>query len=231
VADGIYAAANGMAAQQGWLDAIANDIANVDTNGYRQTRVAFHELVDGGGAASTPAGRSLRPGALNQTGDPLSLAIQGPGFFAVKTADGRTALTRDGALQVDASGTLVTTGGLRLEPPIDLPRGADPSNVQIASDGTVRLAGKELGRVRVLDVPAPESLVSAGDGLFVATAASGEPVEAKGATIVQGAVEASNVDLGAAMTDLVQAQRAYELQSRVLKSQDELLEIVNGIRR
>src|SRR5690348_14355716 len=139
--EGIYAAAAGMLAQQTKMDSLANDIANVNTAGYKHQRLGFRDLVYqagiGAGAAPVDGGRSYVEGSLQQTGDPLSLAIIGSGFFQVRRADGQTALTRDGQFQLDANGSLVTQTGERLVPPITVPKGTDPSQISIAADGTV----------------------------------------------------------------------------------------------
>src|SRR4051794_24657810 len=136
-----------MAAQQTWLDSLSNDVANVNTDGYKQSRLAFSDLVYnqssgvsvGSGSRAVDAGRSFQQGPLSDSNDPLSLAIEGPGFFQVRRANGQLALTRDGQLQVDANGGLVTSAGDRLSPPITLPRGADPSKIMVGTDGTVSL--------------------------------------------------------------------------------------------
>jgi flagellar basal-body rod protein FlgG len=228
---GIYAAAAGMAAQQAWMDAISNDVANLQTDGYKQERVGFRELVDGAGAAPVDSGRSFRQGTLVQSDDPLAVAINGPGFFQVKGPGGQTALTRGGVFHVDATGSIVTASGAELVPPIRLPKGVSPDQVKIDADGTVHAQGTKLGKLAIVDVPAPQALQSAGDGLFVPTTASGRPTAVATSTVQQSFVEASNVDTATAMTDLLQAQRAYQLQSRVLQFQDQMLEIANGIRR
>jgi flagellar basal-body rod protein FlgG len=220
-----------MAAQQAWLDSLANDVANVQTEGYKQSRIGFRDLVNDAGAAAVDAGRSFREGTLVETEDPLAVAIEGPGFFAVKRGDGQTALTRAGDFQLDARGAIVTASGMELQPPVTLPKGASANDVAIDSDGTIRVGTTKVGALTVVQVPVPEGLASGGDTTFLPTAASGAPAPLKGAVVKQGVLESSNVDIASAMTDLVQAQRGYELQSRVLRMQDELMEIANGIRR
>ena len=143
--EGLYSAAAGMSAQQEQLDAIANDLANVSTSGYQSERVAFSDLlynaVDeagtessiGAGASAQVIGRSQSQGPIQETGDPLDLAIEGEGYFQVKSADGQTALTRDGSFGVDANGTIVELRGQPLEPPIKLPAGVSASEVRIAT--------------------------------------------------------------------------------------------------
>lgn len=233
---GIYSAAAGMAAQQTWLDALANDIANVNTPGYKQQRIAFRDLEYSGfevgaGAAATSIGLSDAQGSFVQSDDPLALAIEGPGYLKVKRADGSVALTRNGQLHLDANGSLTTATGERLEPPVTLPQGTDVSLVKIARDGTVTASGgAKLGKIDLADVPVPGALQAVGDGLLVPTAASGQPIAA-GGQIRQGWIEQSNVDLADAMVNMIQAQRAFQLASRAVQTQDQLAEIANGIRR
>jgi len=112
-----------------------------------------------------------------------------------------------------------------------VPLGATASQVTVAADGTVTAAGTAVGKITIVDVPAPSALLAAGGGFYLPTQASGAPVEAKGAQIQQGALEGSNVDLIDVMVGVVQAQRGFELASRALRTQDQLLEIANGIRR
>ena len=217
------------------MDALANDIANVSTTGYQSVRFAFQELVgaagSGSGAASVELGRSLRPGTFLESDNPLSVAIDGPGFLQVRRADGSTALTRSGELHIDANGALVTASGERLEPPVTLLSGASPSDVEIEPGGAVRTNGQSIGRIEVVEVPAPAGLLSAAGGLFLATESSGAPVAGTASTLRQGLVEGSNVDLGTAMVEMIAAQRGFQLSSRAIRTQDQLMEITNAIRR
>ena len=242
--EGLYSAAAGMAAQQQRLDALSNDVANVSTSGYKRTRVAFRDLVygegapatapgvtRGAGAAAEMMGRGFAQGALRQTERPLDVAIEGRGFFQVRRPDGGVGLTRDGSFSLDASGALVTASGGRLEPAITVPRGTSADDVAIAPDGTVSASGRRLGRIELVTVPATEGLTSTGDGLFSPTAASGAPAPVTGARLTQGAIEASNVDLGDAMVDLMDAQRSFQLASRAIEMQDRMMEIANGVKR
>lgn len=242
--EGLHAAAAGMAAQQARMDSLAEDVSNVSTTGYKHQRIAFRELVyvaagmaaapgvaTGAGSAVTSAGRSLVQGPLQETGNPLDLALEGPGFVQVRGADGTVGLTRAAQLQVDARGELVTATGDRLEPPVRVPAGTQPGDVSIAADGTVAVAGRRYGRIPVVSVAAPEQLLSAGGGLLTTTAASGPARAATGTTVRQGVLEASNVDIADAMVDMMDAQRAYTLASRAVQMQDQLLEVANGIKR
>lgn len=237
--DGLYTAAAGLAAQQAWLDSLANDVANVNTPGYRAGRVAFRDLLyqqEGGmavgsGVAVATVGRSGKAGPLQPSDNPLAVAIDGPGFLQVRRSDGTVALTRSGDLQTDSEGSLVTPGGNRLEPKLQIPKGTDLATLTIGTDGAVTAGTTKLGKIEIVDVPAPTGLLSVGDGLLATTAESGATAPAVGSLVKQRMIEGSGVDVATVMVDLVQAQRAYALQSRVIKTQDQLAEIANGIRR
>lgn len=241
----MYSAAAGMAAQQQRLDAAANDLANTSTTGYKHVRVAFRDLayaaagrggsqdvLIGGGAAAAALGRSLGQGALQTTDQPLDLALQGVGFIAVRDREGRPAMTRDGALRTDDRGRLVTTGGLLLDPPVTVPAGTTPQDVHVAQDGRISAGGRAIGALRLVTVPNASGLEGGPDNTFRATAASGAAAAApRTTTVTQGALEASNVDLGTAMVDMMEAQRGFELASKAIQYQDQLAEIANGIKR
>ena len=235
---GIYAAATGMAAQQAYLEAVSNDIANVNTVGYRAQRIDFRDLaygeqrgvLVGGGAAATTIGVTQSPGARLPNDSPLALAIDGPGYFQVRRADGSVALTRSGDFRLDAGASIVLASGERLEPPVTMPAGASLSELVVHRNGQVVVAGQEIGRIVLVDVPAPSGLIAVGGGLYAPTEASGAPA-ATGSTIVQRQLEASNVNLAEAMVGIVEAQRGFQLTARALRTQDQLMEIVNQIRR
>jgi flagellar basal-body rod protein FlgG len=231
-----------MAAQQQRIDAVSNDIANVSTAGYKRQRIDFRDLAyaeestgngvrAGAGAAVSSAGRSQAMGSIETTGQALDLAIEGDGYIPVRRPDGELGLTRQGSLRVDGDRQLVTAAGDRLEPPIQIPVDVDPKTVTIASDGSVAANGRALGRIQLRDVPAPAQLLPVGESIYVATQASGAVRDAAGATVRQGALERSNVDMGESMVNLMEAQRAFTLASRALQTQDQMLEVANGIRR
>jgi len=243
--EGLRAAATGMTAQQQRMDALSNDIANVNTTAYKHERTSFRDLVAsptglggaeqvgaGAGAAAKSAGRGWGQGGLQATEQPLDVAIQGDGFLQVKLADGRTALTRSGSLHVDARGRVATSEGSLLQPPVTLPVGTSPSDVQIASDGTVSAQGRPIGRMVLVSVTSPHKLDDASAGVYTTNAASGPPRAAGGdTTLAQGALEASNVDLGDAMVELMAAQRGFQMASQAVRSQDEMLSIANGLKQ
>ena len=244
--EGLYSAAAGMAAQQDRMDSLANDVANVNTPGYKKLRVGFRDLIyqqagrgaltnvrTGSGAAAMTLGRGQAQGVLQQTGNPLDLAIQGPGFFQVRRPDGQVALTRNGNFRLDSTGRLVNQEGALVQPAITVPRGTDPKDVQVAPDGTVTIgAGRRLGRIQVVDVPSTDGLQPLGDNLFGVTGASGGARPApRGTTLTQGSLEMSNVSLGDTMTDMMDAQRSFELASKAISMQDQILGIANGVKR
>jgi flagellar basal-body rod protein FlgG len=240
---GLYAAASGMEAQQNQLDAVANDLANVDTTGYQGEIIGFQDLLytqggsstgtnvaTGAGSASGIIGRSDAQGSIQQTGRPLDVAIQGPGYIEVQRPDGTIGLTRNGALQTNAKGQLTNGQGMAVQPPITIPPGTDPSNVTIQGNGDVVVNGKTLGQIKLVDVPAPNGLVADGDSIFSATAASGAIRTATGSTLQQNALEASNVDMGRAMSQMMTAERSYQMSSNAVQYQDQMLQIANQIK-
>jgi flagellar basal-body rod protein FlgG len=230
-----------MAAQQSRLDAIANDLANANTAGYKSERIGFRDLLYGtdlgvevgSGSAAIDIGRSQAQGTLEPSDDPLALAIDGPGYFQVKRADGTNALTRAGQFALDAAGNIVTPGGEMLVPPIKVPAGTDPKDITVGSDGTVTVGvgNQPVGRIVLMNVPAPTSLQPVGSNLLVATQASGAVVPANAARLQQNQLESSNVQIATAMTDLLDAQQTYQLSSRAIQTQDHLMEIANGLRK
>jgi flagellar basal-body rod protein FlgG len=238
--EGLYTAAAGMEAQQQRLDSLANDVANVDTTGYQSVRVGFHDLVyqaDGGsgvrtgaGVATTNLGRSFQEGPLQQTGEPFDMALEGPGYFQVRTASGQLALTRAGSFSADASGELVDPNGDRLEPPIRVPQGTDPRTIKISPTGVVTAGRQQLGQIAVVTVAAPTALNPIGNNLFAPTAASGGIRAVAGTRIVQGALEGSDVDLATTMTGMMDAQRSYALASKAITIQDQMMQIANNLR-
>ncbi len=242
--EGMYSAAAGMVAQQQRIDALSNDIANVNTVGYQRERVAFRDLVynasgpggrlgteAGAGAAVTIIGRGHAPAALQNTGEPLDRAISGNGYFQVQQANGTIALTKNGALTADANGRLLADG-LPLQPPVTIPAGVDKSKLTIAPDGAVSSGTTRIGQISLYTVRSPDRLQSIGDNLKVPTAASGNATRAgAGATLQQGMLEASDVDMGDAMADMMISQQAYSFASKAVSTQDEMAQIANQIKR
>jgi flagellar basal-body rod protein FlgG len=233
-----------MAAQQQKLDAVANDLANANTAGYKSVRVGFTDLLYqqagrpaangvsiGSGSRAVDAGRDLEQGALQQTGVPTDVAIEGEGFMKVKLADGRTALTREGDLHVDGLGRLTGNAGL-IQPTISIPKGIQDSQISIGQDGTVLAAGKRVGRIELVTVRNPQGLQSVGQSAFITTAASGNATAAPAATVLtQGALEGSNTDMAQSMVDMINAQRTYQMTSKAIETADQMMEIANQVKR
>ena len=241
---GLYAAAAGMTANQTRMDAVSNDLANVNTEGYRGTRVAFRDLLYvrdgvqgvqiGSGSAVADVGRRSAPGVHRETGRALDVALAGRGYLEVTTPGGDAALTRAGALRVDDRGRLCTPSGALVAGVRPVPAGTSADALRIAEDGTVRTAeGAELGRLRIVDVAAPDALQALGDSLFAPTAGSGatRALPPGTTTVRQGALEGSNVDTSEAMVDLIESQRAFSMASRAVQTQDQMMEIANGVKR
>jgi flagellar basal-body rod protein FlgG len=239
--EGLYSAASGMEAQQQQFDAISNDMANVDTPGYQSTIIGFHDLLyssgdygsnvaTGAGAQAEQMGYDQTQGAIQQTGQPLDVAIDGQGYLEVRRQDGTIGLTRNGALQLNDKRQLTTQTGLLVQPPITVPAGVDPSQVSISPDGTVQAGSQKLGKLSLVDVPAPDGLQADGDSVFTATAASGPLRAAKGASLQQGALEGSNVNLGEEMSKMMAAQQQYSMGSQAIQYQAQMLQIANEIK-
>ena len=240
---GLYSAAAGMAAQQQRMEALAGDLANVNTHGYKRLRVGFRDLVyqqagrgglagvtTGTGAAASLVGRSAIQGALRRTDEPLDFAIAGPGWFRVTGAGGER-LTRDGSFHLNENGDIVTSSGHFTG--VRVPRGVDPADLRVDAEGRVFDGRRQLGGLTVVTVRNPDGLAAAGDNLFRTTAASGAAMAPGLGTfrVEQGALEASNVDLADAMVDMMDAQRSFQLASKAIQMQDQMMEIANGVKK
>ena len=175
-------------------------------------------------------------GSLQTTGNPLDMAIQGDGYFQIQMPDGRTGYTRDGNFNRSAEGTIVTSDGYQLQPQIQIPEGT--TNVTIGGDGTVSatLAGQtavsEIGKVELARFINPAGLQAEGNNLLTETAASGQPqvgaagVDGRG-QLVQGSLESSNVNIVEELVDMIETQRAYEVNSKMISSTDQMLQYAN----
>jgi flagellar basal-body rod protein FlgG len=239
--EGLYSAAAGMSAQQEQLNAISNDLANLSTSGYKSERVAFSDLLynpikvagnettAGAGASAKVIGRSDTQGSIQETGDPLDLAIEGEGYFQVTRANGQKALTRDGTFGIDATGAIVNSEGNQLAPPIKLPAGVSASEVSIGPDGTVSAGIRKLGQIKLVTVTSPEHLLADGGGELSVTKTSGEPHPATG-KVRQGALEGSNVNIASTMAQMVSTQRNYQLTSTAIQDESQMMSIANQLR-
>ena len=248
-------ASTGMQAQQTNVEVISNNIANMNTTGYKRQRVEFQDLLYQNlrrvGTSSSDTGTVVPSGAqvglgvktaavyriseqgnLQQTSNQLDLAISGNGFFQVTLPSGDTAYTRDGTLALSPSGEIVTADGYVVQPGITIPTNA--TSVTINANGQVlatvagAVAQVNVGQVQLAVFPNDTGLSATGGNLLVQTSASGSPsTGVPGATgfgsVMQGFVETSNVNVVSEMSSLITAQRAYEMNSRVISASDDML--------
>ncbi len=251
----LWISKTGLDAQQTNMDVTANNLANVSTNGFKRARAVFEDLLyqtlRQPGAQSSqqtqlPSGLQLgtgvRPvateriftqGNLQQTSNPLDVAINGGGFFQVLMPDGTTSYTRDGSFHVDSQGQLVTSSGFQVQPAITIP--ANALSVTIGRDGTVSVtkagtaAPSSVGSLQLANFVNPAGLQSMGENLYVETAASGTPgTNAPGSNglglLSQGYVETSNVNVVEELVNMIQIQRAYEINSKSIQTSDQMLQ-------
>lgn len=255
-------AATGMLAQQLNVDVISNNIANMNTTGFKRRRAEFADLLYqnyrrvgsqssttgtivpsgvqiGIGVKPTAVYRIIEQGNMQVTDNPLDLAIQGKGYFQIELPNGDTAYTRAGALQRSADGTIVTADGYTVLPGITIPD--DAVSVTINSDGEVfaqidgQVAPQNLGQLELATFPNEAGLEGVGDNLFLETQASGPPIVATPGTagfgtIQQGFLETSNVNVVSEITDLITAQRAYEMNSKVIQASDQMMSTLTQLR-
>jgi flagellar basal-body rod protein FlgG len=180
-------------------------------------------------------------GSATETDNPMDVAIQGKGFFQIKQADGTLAYTRDGSFQLDKDGNVVTSSGLQLDPAINIP--AQAVNVTIASDGTVsyslpgQTAAQIAGQIQLANFQNPSGLNSVGNNLYTPTDASGQAIVGNPGgsdglgTLMQGYQEQSNVNIVEEFINMIQSQRAYEANSKVVKAADEMYQQVNNLKQ
>lgn len=254
----LHVARTGLDAQSARMRVIANNLANVNTTGFRRDRVQFETLAYqtmtapgaaanaetlyatglslGSGVQMTGTARIETQGALSATDNPLDIAIEGDGFFQVALPDGRIGYTRAGNFNLSPEGTIVTAEGLVLQPQIEVPEGAQA--LTIGSDGTVSAIAPgateatQLGQIQLARFVNPSGLQAHGSNLFTETAASGAAqIGAAGAEgrgqIRQGMLESSNVNVVQELVDMIETQRAYEVNSKMISATDEMLRNAN----
>jgi flagellar basal-body rod protein FlgG len=255
----LWVAKTGLDAQQTRMSLISNNLANVNTTGYKRGRASFQDLMYqtvrqpgaqtsqqtqapsglmvGTGTQVVSTEKLFTQGNLLQTNNAFDLAINGRGFFEVQLPDGSAAYTRDGSFQVDSQGQLVTASGYPLQPGINIPPNAQ--SVTIGSDGTVsvQLAGEaapqQVGSVTVADFINPAGLQAKGENLFAETASSGAPqTGAPGQSglglLIQGSLESSNVNVVEELVNMIETQRAYEMNSKAISTTDQMLAYVSN---
>lgn len=255
----LWIAKTGLDAQQTRMAVISNNLANVNTTGFKQSRAVFEDLLyqnirQSGGQTSQdtqlPSGLNLgtgvrvvateklfTQGSILQTDNALDVAIKGRGFFQVLLPDGNLAYSRDGAFQRNSQGALVTASGYSIQPGITIPDGAQ--SITIGNDGTVsiQLAGQtapsQVGTLETVDFINPVGLQAIGENLYVETASSGAAqagtpgLNGFGA-LAQGALEGSNVNVVAELVNMIETQRAYEMNSKAISTNDQMMQYLNN---
>ena len=255
----LWVAKTGLDAQQTRMAVIANNLANVNTTGFKKGRASFEDLLyqnvrQAGGQVSQdttlPSGLMLGTGVrtvatekvhtqgnLIQTNNALDVAIDGRGFLQVLTPGGSTAYTRDGSFKLNSQGQLVTPGGYQLQPAITIP--ANAQSVTIGSDGVVSVqvsgsaAPSSVGNITLSDFINPGGLQPIGKNLYIETASSGTPQAGNPGqsglgSLAQGSLESSNVNVVEELVNMIEAQRAYEMNSKAIQASDQMLAYANN---
>ena len=244
---------NGLRSNQEWLNTISHNIANIQTPGFKKTMLNFGELVStsahaqpsdasnefrGMGVSIESSIIDSKMGDIKSTGKPLDVAITGNGFLEVELENGDYAYTRLGKLSINDDGKLIMQNGLTLSSDINIP--ANAKNILINQSGIVSVQmdntddAVEVGQLALVKFAAPEFLHAMGGELFTANERSGQPekiIDQPGNGFMQGFIEMSNVDLIGEMSDLMMAQRAYQLNARLIQTADQILETINNLRR
>ena len=257
---GLYSSATGMKAQELLIDVTANNLANVNTNGFKRSQLDFADqlystiqqagsevnagqpapvgLQIGSGVRPTGTTKLFKPGSHNMTGNALDAAISGDGFFQIELANGDLRYTRDGAFRQNPEGQLVTMDGNLLSPQVSIP--ALSTRISIGKDGTISfmdssgVAGST-GPIQLARFSNPAGLSSEGGNLYAQTIASGDPQIGQpgtsgAGTLVGGHLESSNVEVVQELISLITAQRAYDLSSKVISASDEMMAAVAQLR-
>ena len=256
----LYSGASGMEAQQLNLNNISSNLANANTTGFKRSKIEFQDLLyqksrsagaDAGGGAVVPTGieigngsrvvstsKVFTQGELEQTSEKMDIAIQGDGFLQVQRADGSFGYTRDGALKVDGTGRVVTSDGLVVLSNFQ-PIAANNTGVTVSSTGEVSVqsaSGSQTFRIQLARFANPAGLRSLGGNLYEETPASGtvelgNPGDDGRGTVIQGFLESSNVNIVDEMVNMIQAQRAYEINSKSIQTSDDMLEKIATLKR
>jgi flagellar basal-body rod protein FlgG len=231
---GIYPAVSGSLAAMRRLDIISNNLANVNTPGYKKDKMSFEGLLAGAvNPPAVPQGTTADPilqkeniyidfasGPTSQSGNPLDLALDGDGFFAITTPDG-TAYTRQGNFRTSADGTLVTVDGYPVQGMGGSPIRIQGSHIEIDSKGVVTMDGAQAGSISVMDFEKPYTLTKVGNALFIPADPQMTPQTGK-AQVQQGYIEGSNVDSISEMVQLIETNRYFEACSKVIKGFDDI---------
>ena len=258
----LWTGATGMHAQQTSIDVIANNLANVNTTGFKRSRGDFQDLLYqtmrlagtqssnatevptsiqiGHGARTAAVQKIFIQGDFQQTQNQLDLTVEGKGFFQILQPDGEIGYTRAGAFKLDSDGRMVNSDGYPMEPEITVPE--DTVNITIGPDGTVSVLqandteASEVGTIELAMFTNAAGLKDVGRNLYETTDASGDPItgvpgEDGFGTIAQGYLEMSNVDIVEEMVNMIVSQRAYEINSKVIQTSDDMLQVANNLKR
>ncbi len=258
--DALYISATGLRSQQEQIDVISNNVANMQTPGFKKSRVNFAEIsgingevqnatnpqFSGGGTRILSTMSVFSPGetrptqSVSEYTNVTDLAIEGNGFFELENAEGEKLYTRAGQFRIDQEGYLVSVNGMRLSQGIQIPPDAIGLRISQTGEISARLGNdsgrSQIGAIELTTFAASDALQTVGGNMFTATESSGAPSFGKPGDIgvgrlQQGYLELANVDLIDEMTNLVMAQRAYQLNARVLQAADQILETINNLRR
>lgn len=251
--------ATALNAQQAKIDTVAANLANINTTGYKNNKIAFTSLTyqqiikeqnpvrpqaresifDGTGVRVAFIDKVFDPGALKETGRPLDVAINGPGFFRITLPDGNKAYTREGSFKLNKEGNLVTTNGYLIDPGIKLTE--NYQQITIYPNGLIEYrdangVASPAGQIELFNFTAPAALPGREDNLYLYSPAAGEvksarPGEPGFGFLAQGFLEMSNVDLTAEMKNLIEAQRAYQLSAQAIKTGEEMWGLANSLRK
>ena len=242
------------------LNTIANNLANVNTTGFKKNKIEFQDMLYekkravgaeegsgnlvpsgvevGNGSRVASTAKIYTQGQVTQTGEKMDVAIQGDGFFEVQRPDGTTAYTRDGGLKIASDGRVVTNDGLPLLSGFQ-PIPVDAQNVSISTNGQVTVqtpGGSQNFQVQLVRFNNPAGLRSVGGNLLEETPSSGtptlgNPAEAGFGSLLQNYLETSNVNVAEEMVNMILAQRAYEVNSKAIQTSDQMMELTNNIKR
>ena len=255
----LWIAKTGLDAQQTRMSVISNNLANVNTTGFKKGRAVFEDLIYqnvrqagaqssqdtqlpsglmlGTGVRTVATEKTFTQGNLVQTDNALDLAINGRGFLQILMPDGTVGYTRDGSMKLDSEGRMVTAGGYELQPGIVLPQ--NTQSITISNDGIVTatvpgsVAPVQVGTLQLADFINPAGLQPAGENLFLETAASGSPQVGNPGmnglgSLLQGSLEGSNVNTVEELVNMIETQRAYEINSKAISAADQMLQYANN---
>lgn len=232
--DGINSSLSALRAASTSLSVTSNNIANVNTTGFRSDSVHLQTGPGGRGVNVAAISESQRPGPVNFTGQSLDLAATGDSFFTVRRPDGGLAFTRDGNFNIDGSGNVVTPQGNLLDPKITVP--PDAQGVSIGRDGTVSAtlsdgSNQQIGSVQPVTFPNSDGLTKVGDNLFLPSPNSGAATRASGSEVLQGALELSNTDIAEQMVNLIKDENFNAVNVAAAKTEDEIMGTILDLKR